>query len=313
LSAVALGLTVAGLVGVWLGRRRDPRTTLALVVLAGAGLALAWLPATDGGAHASAWLVGNLPGAGLLRDSQKWIAPFVLLVSVGVGRLGDLLLDRRAAHSPHQRWWVLGLALLPLFLLPGLAWGLLGTLRPSSYPSEWGRVASVMDQVGADDGRTLVLPFSTYRRYDWNHDRAVLDPAPRFFPGELVTEDALVVRGGVVAGESRTARRVRRALATGDAAELRDVLAREQVRWVLLQKGVPGSADVRLPEGRTVVDGSELRLVDMALPTSLSRGRGARVIAVVSITVFVLGAFALVIVQLRPTGRYAAGDDGGDR
>ena len=46
------------------------------------------------------------------------------------------------------------------------------------------------------DGRMVVLPFDIYRRFAWNDDQALLDPAPRYFPGQVVTDDALEVTGG---------------------------------------------------------------------------------------------------------------------
>ena len=110
----------------------------------------------------------------------------------------------------------------------------------------------------------VVLPFDIYRRFSWNDDQALLDPAPRYFPGQVVTDDALEVTGGTVTGESRTA--VRIDAAADDPVALARVLAEEDVRWVLVEKGTPGADLVPEIEGVVVHDGAELRLVDLGNP-----------------------------------------------
>ncbi len=234
LAGMALALTVAGAVGLWLARRHDRRTAASLAGLGLLGLVLAWLPATGAGADLVTWTVSNVPGAGLLRDSQKWVALTALAVCWGLAHAVDAALERRV---PGARSLAVAAVLLPLLVLPGLVWGLLGTLRPATYPDEWDTVRTILDDEA--DGRMVVLPFDIYRRFSWNDDQALLDPAPRYFPGQVVTDDALEVTGGTVTGESRTA--VRIDAAADDPVALARVLAEEDVRWVLVEKGTPGA------------------------------------------------------------------------
>jgi hypothetical protein len=298
LSGMSVLLTALGLAGAWLGRRADRRTTIAVAALAAAGTALAWLPALGWGGDAFGWLVTTLPGAGILRDSQKWVAPLALLVAMGLGRLVAALLDHR--DDLHSRTWGAAVAVLPLLALPGLAWGFWGDLRPASYPNEWEQVRATMEAEGTAEGRTLVLPFSIYRRYEWNDDRAVLDPAPRFFPGQLITDDALGVRSGTVAGESRIARTLGRAAGTPAQAE---AFREEGIGWVLVEKGVPGYDATEVPPGRVLHDGPHLLLVEVGEPAEPERTAGAAVVAPVSVTILLLGA-ASGLVLLRRKGAY---------
>jgi hypothetical protein len=80
-----------------------------------------------------------------------------------------------------------------------------------------------------------VLPFGTYRAFDWNDARPQLDPAPRWLPLPTVVDDELVVGGQVVAGEDLRARAV-------GAAEDPARLAELGIGWVLVEHGTPGVA-----------------------------------------------------------------------
>ncbi|MGO4256222.1 hypothetical protein [Marmoricola sp. RAF53] len=241
-----------------------------LLVLAALGFLLALLPATGPGADAVSWLVENVPGAGLLRDSQKWVQLLALVVAVGFGLLIDLLVRTLQQRDLGARWFGLAVALMPVFLLPSLAWGLAGKYAPVAYPGEWDRVADVLGAQPADQRRTVVLPFSTYQRFAWNDNRAALDPAIRYFAGQVVTNDTLVLGSGrVVTGDSEAAARIARAVAAG--RPLGPVLAGAGVRYVLVEKTAPSAFPVRVPPGTTLYDGRELSLVDLGNPARLDR------------------------------------------
>ena len=52
------------------------------------------------------------------------------------------------------------------------------------------------------DDATVVLPWAgSYRGFDWNHRRAVLDPAPRFLPGTVLVDDSVRLVDRVVPPE----------------------------------------------------------------------------------------------------------------
>ncbi len=140
--------------------------------------------------------------------------------------------------GPAAHLWLLSLALLPLLCLPSLAWGLFGRLEPVAYPDEWRRVSDRLEEAGSSSDRLVVLPFEIYQRFDWNEDRALLDPSPRFFPVDVVTNDVLRLRRGVdVAGEDPVAAAISAGIEQGRVEE---VLDEEQVRWVLVHRGAAG-------------------------------------------------------------------------
>ncbi|WCN81363.1 hypothetical protein [Micromonospora sp. LH3U1] len=225
-------LILAG-VGVGLLRRRlPPGAAVRLGALAGIGCLLAAFGVLPGGDAALRWAVVHLPGAGLLRDGQKFLAPYALLLVVCAALGAERLVarvDREVAGVV-----LVGLLLLPVAVMPDLAFGGAGRLRPVSYPADWQAVA---EWVAGEPGEILALPLSAYRAYSWNPGRVVLDPAPRYLPGTVLTDDTLLVGDVAVAGENPRLREVRRVLAEG-----RPVSA-TGVRWVVVQHQLPSEVD----------------------------------------------------------------------
>jgi hypothetical protein len=275
LVVFALVLTVAALAAlVGVARRRTPATTALavhrLLVLAALGLVLAGLPATGAGERFTTFLVTDVPGMGLLRDSQKWLLPFVLVVCLGVVVLLDALGRQLRARGLAAGALTGALALLPVALLPSLAWGLSGKLHPVEYPAEWRTVRTILEGQPASDRRVVVLPWSAYQRLPWNDRRAALDPAIRYFPGQVITNEDLVVGDtNTVQGDDERSARIGRAIA--DGAPIGPVLADLGVRYVLVEKTAPGSATVAVPSGAVLYDGRELRLVDLGNAGRISR------------------------------------------
>ncbi|WP_181310693.1 hypothetical protein [Nocardioides campestrisoli] len=254
LAGVGVLVVLLSVLGLRLARRR-PVLPLPAAVLLGVGpVLLASLSAFEPTRPLLEWVVVHVPGGGLLRDSQKLVMPWVLVAATGFASLLASLHGRLARFGEHARWWLGTVVLLPAVALPSLAAGLSGFLTTSDFPDEWAQVRGVMEDEGVDEERVLVLPFSTYRRFDWT-PRTILDPAPRFFPGSMVTEDALAVESGTVGGESALASRVRSAQG---AEELAGVLARAGVGWVLVHET---PEEVVLPSGAVpVVQGEQLSL-----------------------------------------------------
>jgi hypothetical protein len=208
-----------------------------LALLGLAGLALAVAGTLPGLAAALRWAVRELPGAGLLRDGQKWLMPFVLLAVLSAGAAVQRLTDRLAGRAPG---WPLVLAALalPLVLLPDAMATLKAPLTPVRYPQRWQQVA---DQVRGSSSAVLVLPFGSYRSFGWAPGRTVLDPAPRWLPAETVVDDRLVVSGEVLGGEDPAARRLAGLLESGPtAAALASGLAGQGIGWVVREADTPG-------------------------------------------------------------------------
>lgn len=212
---------------------RDPVTRGA--TLAGAvGLGIAAVGAVPGGRGLLEALITTVPGAGLLRDGQKFAALWVLLVAVALAAVVDHLRTERVPPV------LLVVAIAwPVATLPTLAWGHVGTWGSTHWPDEVESVATGL----ADSGDPVaVFPWATYRQYAWNERRVVLDPWNRLLPQPVVTDDRLPLRGEEpVAGEDPVGSEVTEALAKGE--DVTEVLQRHGVRWVLVQTDQPA------PEG----------------------------------------------------------------
>lgn len=245
-----------------LARRAGTGPLRALLLLGTAGLLLAWVPATGAGEPVVRWLVEYVPGAGLWRDSQKYLLPTALAVAVGFGAAVS-----SATQWLRRRQWPAGLlgvaaTVLPVLLAPSLAWGLNGTLHPVRFPSDWAEVRTALESVPADQRSTVVLPWSNYQAYPWNRYRATIDPARRFFPGRVLIDDTLRLDAGVVIeGEDPDAAAITAALADGEA--LAPVLHRLGIRFVLLETSAAGFDATQAPPGRVVVRGPDLTLLDI--------------------------------------------------
>jgi hypothetical protein len=227
--AVVLAVAVGGLP--LLGRRWPPGAAVGLLAAAGAGLLLAAAPALPGLRGLAGLVVAELPGGGLIRDSQKFVAPLALVEAVGFG-LGV----ERVLPALPARWGraaAAGLVAAPLLLLPALAWGGAGRLAAVEYPPAFAEARSAM---AADPvpGAVLVLPWHLYLPFGWNGDRVVLDPAPRWFPRRVVGNDDLELVGLTVPGEDPYGARLG-PLVRG-SAPLTPALPGAGVRYVLVLK-----------------------------------------------------------------------------
>jgi hypothetical protein len=141
------------------------------------------------------------------------------------------------------------LLLAPVLLLPGLAWGAAGRLRPVWYPARWLTAARLIDASPAR-GSVLLLPWAAYRSPAWNGGRTVLDPWPRLLSRPVIWNDGPRVGGVVMQPDDPAARRLGAALSRAGDGPLTGVLRAAGVRFVVVDSG-PGLAR-RLP-GCTVV------------------------------------------------------------
>ncbi|WP_019629876.1 hypothetical protein [Actinomadura atramentaria] len=199
LAAVWLAVVVASLAACWLLRRRAPWPAGGLAAAAGTGFVLAAF-----GAVAAPLLRGLIEawsGFAVLRDGQQYAAPLAVAVAVGFGLLVDRALARRL-----DALGVLAV-LVPVILLPGLAWGAAGRLHPVQYPDSWERARRI---AAADPvpGDVLILPWATYRQYPWNGGRTSLDALPRYLDRRGIVSDAVIIGRTVIPAEDPRARRL---------------------------------------------------------------------------------------------------------
>jgi hypothetical protein len=179
-ALLALAMTAAALWAVW--HSRPTGGWRGLVVAAGLGLAVSlWAVAPGLGRLAAD--VGATTAGGMLRDGQRWLAPFVVLVAVGFGWF--------VGEVAHRARWAPALALVPVLLLPAAAWGSDGALAAVRWPGDWSSVVSAADRL--PPGPVLVLPWASQRQYPWNADRVLTDPADHWLPRRVVGDDALTV------------------------------------------------------------------------------------------------------------------------
>ena len=243
--AVVLAVVITGLP--LLPRRLPPGAAGGLLLSAGLGLLLA-------AAYAIPWwrdlvdlVVAHVPGGGLVRDAQKFVAPLALVEAVAFGLGVERLLPALAARwarpdpggpsRPPARWIgqaaAAGLIAAPVLLLPALAWGAAGRLAAVSYPDAFAeaRTAMAADPV---PGAVLVLPWHLHLGFPWNGGRVVLDPAQRWFTRRAVGNDDLELVGMTVPGEDPYGTRLG-PLVRG-AAPLEPALPAAGVRYVLVFK-----------------------------------------------------------------------------
>lgn len=279
------------------------------------GLAVAVAGSWSATAGVTAWVVAHVPGGGVIRDGQKLLAPWLILLSclvgLGAARLSRAVHARRGAPAAAAAAGLL--AVVPLLGVPDLVWGAQGRLAAVRYPDDWNAVRDVLLRDAAP-GDVVSLPWSTFRRFDWNDGRTVLDPAPRFLPRTVVADDRLLVsRGGevvVVPGDDPRSAAVGEALRTG--APLGPVLRSVGVGWVLVEPTTAGPSAPSPPAGAVLVHrGSTLSLYRLAAPASLPPppGRPA-VLSADASALAVLVTAALVAVAAPRRRARAPGADG---
>jgi hypothetical protein len=262
-----------------------------LLAAAGIGLLVAAAGALPGLDHGLRLVVEHVPGGGLLRDGQKFVAPLAVALAAGFGA-GVEWLAGLLATPARRRVAACLLVAIPLLLLPTLAWGAWGRLGVARYPASWAeaRAAVTADRV---PGGLLVLPWHLYVGFPWNHDRVVLQPAQRYFPRRVVTNDDLELRGLTVPGEDPWSPRLA-PLVLG-SGPLAPAVPPAGVRWVLVEKIGPWSAyPPRLAGAELILDRGDLALYrgPPPRPVELPAAPAAPVLAADVVALALLGWIA---------------------
>ncbi len=202
---------------------------LPLLVLAAVAVVVPSCLATGPGLHLLSAVVDAVPGLGVLRDGQKWVAlamPGYALAGAGaVLTLGRWLRPAGAA---------LVCCLVLLLALPDLAWGVWGRVQPVHYPPGWAAVAAA---INSQPGPVAVLPAGTMRRFPWSGSAPVLDPAQRWVRADVLATGDLDIAGMTVPGEGARARAVQGLLLGGSDPS---ALASAGVAWLVVESDSPG-------------------------------------------------------------------------
>ncbi|MDO8394437.1 MAG: hypothetical protein Q7T31_08630, partial [Dietzia sp.] len=205
-------------------------------------------------------LVGAVPAAGLLRDTQKFVALALPATVLAWGFASRALAPRLRPAGAALVVTAVAVSAVPD--APRVLWD---SLRPVTYGDGWATVAGIVD---GRPGDLLVLPAGSFRSTPlWAGGSAVLDPAPRILDTRvLVPGDLVVGSAGTVAGEGDRAREATGVLLRGeDPRELTDL----GVRWVLDERtsaGPRGASDRTLATTTTRFADAELVLYELGGP-----------------------------------------------
>jgi hypothetical protein len=222
-SAVLLGIVAAGLFAL---RRRPAAVALLLL---GAVVVVPAAMATGPGIAVVDAAVRAVPGLGIVRDGQKWVA--LAMPGYALAGAGAVVALRRWVPS-RAAAAVCCVALIAV--LPDLAWGVGGAVSSVRYPAGWSAVAF---RINASPQPVAVLPADTMRRFDWSGPAPVLDPLPRWVRAHVWSTGDLTISGRTVLGEGNRAREVQQLLLDGaDPA----ALAGAGVGWVVVESGASG-------------------------------------------------------------------------
>lgn len=227
--ALLATVVLVGVVAVGLPVVVRRAAAIPLLVLAGASVLAVAALATGPGMAVLTAVTGAVPGLGVLRDGQKWVAlavPGYLLAGAGS------VLTLRRWLRPAVTALLCCAALLAV--VPDLAWGVGGRVAPVRYPSGWSAVAAT---INADPRPVAVLPADSMRRFSWSGPAPVLDPLPRWLRAEVLSTGDLTISGQPVPGEGARARAVQILLLAGaDPA----ALAAAGVGWLVVEHRTDG-------------------------------------------------------------------------
>lgn len=200
------------------------RSRRRLVVLAAVAVVVPAVLATSWGIAMVGWTLDTVPGAGLFRDTQKFVSlalpGYAILIATGAEALADRLAERRQILAGAIA------VLIAVAAVPELPSDV-SELQPQDRSDGWQWVTGI---VAMSDGAVAALPAASYRIIN---DRPVYDPAVKKLPVPVIATNDLIVGDTVVAGEG-SASQVQAILleAPDDALER---LADAGVEWILVQ------------------------------------------------------------------------------
>jgi hypothetical protein len=267
-SALWLAVVILALAGYVLIARPQHRWP-GLGVAAVAGLVIAGLGVTAAGRDLLRSMISGWAGFAVLRDAQQFVAPLALAEAAGFGlavagamnpaTFGKKFRDRPARIDTAGTLLGVFAILAPVLLLPGLAWGAAGRLRPAWYPASWLAAEREVDASAARGG-VLLLPFQTYRTFSWNHGETVLDPWTRLLSRPLIWNDGTRVGDVELAPDDPRARRLDGVI--GDGGPLTAALRAAGVRFVLDDADGP-QVNPRLPGAAVIFDQAGLTVYQL--------------------------------------------------
>lgn len=233
--AVVGAVVLLGVVAVGLPTVIRRRVAVPLLMLAAVAVVVPAVMATGPGMAFVEATIRELPGLGVVRDGQKWVALAVPAYSLA-GAAAVVTLRQRIPAAVTALVCCAAL----IATLPDLAWGVGGQVSAVQYPSGWVKAAAL---INADPQPVAVLPVDSMRRFAWAGNAPVLDPLPRWVRADVLTTGDLTIGGRTVPGEGGRARDVQQLLLAGAS---RDELAAAGIGWVVVESG-GNTAPLELP------------------------------------------------------------------
>lgn len=311
LAVVALlALFVVGARMAWGSRARPGSSHSAiigarrrLIVLAVASVIVIAALATPPGISLMEWALETVPGAGLLRDAQKWVAlavpGYVVLAAAGAETVARQIPD-------HRRWLA---ALFAVTVIIAAVPDLPRAVAPVKPVAPWPGWSAVSGIVAMDDTAVAVLPAGPYRIID---GRPTYDPAVKTLPAPVLATGDLVVSGVAVGGEGSTSATVEKTLLDAPDHAI-DVLRSHGAGWVLVENSPGEMGDSARVLSRLEVVYSDEHLTLHRVPGAIERPeRADRTLAWIALLAWAAMALAGPVRGLLP-GSGRAGSAAGTR
>jgi len=297
LFAILSAIVLLGVVAAGLPTAVRRPAVLPLLGLAAVSVLIPAVLATGPGLHLLGVVVDAVPGLGVLRDGQKWVA--LAMPGYTLAGAAAVVALRRVAQTLKPVVTALVCCLALLLALPDLAWGVWGKVAPVHYPPGWAAVAAAInDQPGA----VAVLPAGTMRRFSWSGPAPVLDPLPRWVRANVLTTGDLIISGVTIPGEGNRARAVQELLLAGPEPS---ALAPAGVGWLVVESdsiGDMGAAARTLDAMRPVYRDNELalyRIGGQTVGASPDSRRATTLAHLAWLTMLIVGAVGAVLSRAR--------------
>jgi hypothetical protein len=125
----------------------------------------------------------RVPGYGIFREPQKWVALLALGYAVFAAVGLELVAGRLARVKHAARNLVCIGVVLPLLATRLMLWGFGGSVENSQFPSDWQRG----DEMTAEEpGSILALPWNLYQPISFAGERTIANPMPQYFRSHVV-------------------------------------------------------------------------------------------------------------------------------
>ncbi|MBF0581723.1 hypothetical protein [Corynebacterium sp. ED61] len=253
-AAIGVLLCALMVMGAW-GAREIIRRHSGVLVVAALAIVVPFLLSTSAGVSVMGLLMDSVPGAGLLRDSQKFVALAVPGMTLLLARAVQVI----AGWLNSGRWLVSSATgILIVLTVPALP-AEMSPLKAQRLAPEWTQIVNAVSQ--PTHSSTLLLPPGNYRVQD---GRPVVDPALKLLPGNPIDPGFLIVDDKLVDGDPTAIALLQ------DTMNGEDHLAENSVGWVLVDRdsianGTDTSAmDQLLAQHQVVVKSDRYELYHIA-------------------------------------------------